>query len=88
MGMGKFSTVAEYEDHLSCLCEIMRHLIVVGSSDAAVHQQKVFFSNYLAPCYAEFCTAVTASPNTNFYRNVARFTKAFLDVESDSFEMV
>jgi len=29
-----------------------------------------------------------ASPNTDFYRHVARFTKAFLDVEQKSFELI
>lgn len=88
MGLAKHRSAAEYEDHFSGLFEVLRYLIAAGSSDAAVHEQKIFFSNYLAPCYADFCAAVAASPNTNFYKYVARFTKAFLDVEADSFEMI
>ena len=88
MELGKIPAVAEYEDHLSCLCEVMRHLVAAGSDDAAVQQQKDFFFKYLFPCYAELCAAVSTSPNTTFYRRVADFTKAFLDVESDSFEMI
>jgi TorA maturation chaperone TorD len=86
-GLERERGAAEYEDHFAGLCEIMRHLIFFGSGDVAVQKQKTFFMRYLVPCYARFCAAVTASPNTNFYKHVARFTKAFLDVETASFEM-
>ncbi len=88
MGLARQSGAAEYEDHFAGLFEVMRHLIAAGLDDAAVQEQKVFFSNYLAPCYARFCAAVAASPQTNFYKYVARFTKAFLDVEAEAFSMV
>jgi TorA maturation chaperone TorD len=65
----------------------MRHLIFFGSDDVAVQKQKSFFLAYLVHCYPDFCAAVTMSPNTNFYKHVARFTKAFLDVETASFEI-
>jgi TorA maturation chaperone TorD len=85
--MGLERGAAEYEDHFACLYEIMRHLISSGSDDVAVQKQKSFLMAYLVPCYANFCAAVAASPNTNFYKHVARFTKAFLDVETASFEI-
>jgi len=88
MGLAKNPSAAEYEDHFSGLCEVMRHLILLGSDDVAVRKQKSFFLEYLAPWYAVFCAAVMASPNTNFYRRVAAFTKAFLDVEKDAFELI
>ena len=66
----------------------MRHLIAAGSCDVAVQEQKVFFLEYVVPWYAGFCAAVMVSPNTDFYKHVAVFTKAFLDVEADSFEMI
>jgi len=43
---------------------------------------------YINSWYADFCATVIATPNTNFYKHVARFTKAFLDVERGSFEMI
>jgi TorA maturation chaperone TorD len=88
MGLARSQGAAEYEDHISGLLEVMRHLIAAGSGDAAVQNQKMFFIAYLIPWYARFCAAVMASPNTNFYKHVARFTKAFLDVEGSSFEMI
>ena len=89
MGLERDQGAAEYEDHFAGLCEVMRHLILFfGSDDVAVRKQKSFFLAYLLPWYAVFCAAVVASPNTNFYKHVAIFTKAFLDVERDSFELI
>ena len=86
LGLAREAGVAEYEDHFSGLCEVMRHLIFFDS-DVAVQKQKSFFLRYLVPCYAIVCDAAIASPNTDFYKYVARFTKAFLDVETESFDL-
>jgi TorA maturation chaperone TorD len=86
IGLGRKSGAAEYEDHFAGLCEVMRHLIFFDP-DVAVRKQKSFFLRYLVPCYTIVCDAVVASPNANFYKQVARFTKAFLDVEAESFEI-
>ena len=86
MGLARHPDTAELEDHFSGLCEVMRHLISFAS-DVAVRKQKNFFMDYLSQCYAGFCMAVVASPNTNFYKHVARFTQAFLDLEAESFEI-
>lgn len=88
MGLAKNRSVGEYEDHFSGLCEVMRHLIATGSGDVAVQEQKKFFIGYLNTWYPEIYAAVMASPNTKFYKQVAAFTKAFLDVEAGSFEMI
>lgn len=88
MGLAKNRSAGEYEDHFSGLCEVMRYLIAAGSDDVAVQKQKKFFSDYINPWYADFCAAVIATPNTNFYKRVAVFTKAFLDIEAGSFEMI
>jgi len=88
MGLARSQSATEYEDHLSGLCEIMRHLIFFGPGDVAVQKQKTFFLEYLEPWYGNFCAAVMASQDTDFYKNVARFTKAFMDVERNSFAMI
>lgn len=86
IGLEREAGAAEYEDHFSALCEVMRHLIFFAS-EVAVQKQKSFFLRYLVPCYAIICGAAVVSPNTNFYKHVARFTKAFLDVETESFDI-
>ncbi len=87
LGFQRDPSAAEYEDHFSGLCDVMRHLIYLVSGDAAVEKQKAFFTRYVAPCYASFCDAGMASPSTDFYKHVARFAKVFLDVETASFDM-
>jgi TorA maturation chaperone TorD len=86
LGLARSAGAAEYEDHFAGLCEVMRHLIL-SAPDAAVQKQKSFFLAYLLPCYGVVCDAIAASPNTDFYKYVGRFTRAFLDVETESFEL-
>ena len=86
MGLERDPGAVEYEDHFSGVCDAMRHLIFFAP-DVAVQKQKSFFMGYLSNCYPRFCAEVIASANTNFYKHAARFAKAFLDVEAESFEI-
>jgi len=86
-GLARDSEAAELEDHFAGLCEVMRHLIHEGSDDVAVRKQKMFFLQYLQPWYKSFCDSVIISADTNFYKRAARLAGAYLDVESESFEL-
>ncbi len=79
----------EPEDHIAGLADVMRQLIVdeacaPAERDAA---QREFFTRYIEPWYGAFCAAVEAAPGTDFYRNAARFARAFLDVEKEAFRI-
>lgn len=84
VGLARAGNAAEPEDHIAAVFEVMRHLIELGSDDAALQQQKRFFSLYLASSYAEFCAAISRSAQTNFYKPVGEFARAFLHIESES----
>jgi len=86
-GLARDSGAAELEDHFAGLCEVMRHLIYSGSDDVAVQKQKMLFLHYIKPWYQSFCDSVIISVNTNFYKHAARYARAFLDVEGESFEL-
>jgi TorA maturation chaperone TorD len=86
LGLARDQRAAEYEDHFAGLCEVMRHLIYLDA-DVAVQKQETFFFAYIDPSFASFCDSVIASSNTNFYKRVAQFTKAFLGVEKESFDI-
>jgi TorA maturation chaperone TorD len=86
LGLARGQGVAEYEDHFASLCEVMRHLVFL-QPDVAVQKQKDVFFAYIEPWYVRFCDNVIASTNTHFYKHVARFTKAFIDLEKESFEI-
>lgn len=90
LGLGRDdATMPETEDHISYLCEVMRYLI--AGDDVAVAnltKQSEFFAEYLQPWGAEMCDAIAAHPKANFYRALAEFTRAFLSVEAQGFDML
>ncbi len=87
-GYARTTDSAEYEDHLSALCEVMRGMIAeVAMDTAAADAQREFFQRYLAPWFAAACDAIDHSEQANFYRSVARFANAFFTNESAFFEL-
>ncbi|HTO50669.1 MAG TPA: molecular chaperone TorD family protein [Burkholderiales bacterium] len=88
LGLKRDQASHEPEDHFAALCEVMRHLVAAGSSDAALQRQKKFFTRYIQRAYNLVTDEVMASTKTSFYGNVARFTKAFCDTEAASLDML
>lgn len=88
LGLGRAGGTHEPEDHLSGLLEVMRHLIVQGNDVPQIEFQKMFFLRYIGKSYAALTDAVIRNGGAHFYKDVARLTRAFLDVESQSFEML
>jgi len=82
-GLARRGGISEPEDHVSAMCEVMRLAIAV--QQRTLDEQKAFFEQFLYPGASLFCDAVTASPQSDFYRHVARFAKAFLDLEREAF---
>jgi TorA maturation chaperone TorD len=87
LGLSRAERAHEPEDHMAALFEVMRHLISMGSAHAALQKQQGFFERYLARSVTGFCGAISASPNANFYRHVARFAEAFFSVESEALKV-
>lgn len=78
------SAAPETEDHVSGICDIMRHL---AGDNRPLDEQRLFFNQFLRPGLTPFCEAVVRSENAPFYRCVAQFTLAFLAIEQVAFEM-
>lgn len=87
MRLARMETAREPEDHVAGLFDVMRHLIERSSGDAALQNQCGFFGRFLEPAYIAFCDAIAASGQAEFYRRVAAFTRAFLDVEAEVMKM-
>ena len=85
-GMGRRETANEPEDHIAGLCETMRFAIAVQHRDD--EEQKTYFERFLYRGAIAFCDAVSASPKAVFYRLVARFARAFFELEREAFEML
>lgn len=89
LGLERDEAMPETEDHFAYLCEVMRYLI--AGDDVAVAnltQQKNFFADHLAAWTAAMCDDVAAHPRARFYAALAGFTRAFLSVESQGFDML
>jgi TorA maturation chaperone TorD len=89
LGLARDEAVPETEDHVACVCEVMRYLI--AGDDVAVAnltRQREFFSEHLQPWVGALCDAVEAHPRAAFYSALARFTRAFVSVEAQGFDML
>ena len=85
-GIARREQASEPEDHIAGISEAMRFAIAV--QHRSEEEQKVFFGRFLYRGGIAFCDAVSASPKAVFYRRVAAFTRAFLDLEQEAFGML
>ena len=89
LGLERPESVAETEDHIASLCEVMRYLI--AGDDLAVSNlaaQQAFFAQHLRPWVEAMLDAVSAHPSANFYRAVALFARDFFAVEGQGFDLI
>jgi TorA maturation chaperone TorD len=85
-GIARRGSASEPEDHVSSLCEAMRFAIAV--QHRSDEEQRDFFDRFLYRGAIAFCDAVSASPKAVFYGSVARFARAFLELEQEAFRML
>jgi len=89
LGLARAESMAETEDHIAYLCEVMRYLI--AGDDAAVANlagQKRFFEAYLRPWVERLADQIAGHPRADFYRALAEFARAFFAVEGQGFDML
>ncbi|HEY6720378.1 MAG TPA: molecular chaperone TorD family protein [Burkholderiales bacterium] len=87
LGLARSEAAREPEDHFAGLLDVMRHLILLGSDDAALQNQAAFFGRYLAPACPRFCRAISENAKANFYKHVAHFASAFFTVETEAMKV-
>ncbi len=89
LGLTRDEAMPETEDHIAYLCEVMRYLI--AGDDVAVAnltRQSEFFATHLQPWAGAMCDAIEAHPRARFYATVASFTRAFVSVETQGFDLL
>jgi TorA maturation chaperone TorD len=89
LGLARDETMPETEDHIAYLCEVMRYLI--AGDDVAVAnltKQSEFFAAHLQPWVNQLCDALAGHPKARFYAGLAEFTRAFVSVEMQGFDML
>jgi len=87
LGLARSDGAHEPEDHMAGLFDVMRHLISLGSEDAALQRQQGFFDRYIARSFPDFCGAISKSEKANFYKQVAHFAGSFLRVETEALKV-
>jgi TorA maturation chaperone TorD len=89
LGLARDSARAETEDHVAFLFEVMRYLIA-GDDVAAcnLERQRRFFRTHLQPWIERMCDAVEAHPLAVTWRAVAGLTRAFMQVETQGFDLL
>jgi TorA maturation chaperone TorD len=89
LGLARDEAMPETEDHVAYLCEVMRYLI--AGDDLAVAnltRQSEFFAAHLQPWLPAMCDAIGAHPRAKFYAVLSAFTRAFVGVEAQGFDML
>jgi len=89
LGLVREESVFETEDHVACLFEVMRYLI--AGDDVAVAnltQQSAFFATHVQPWLPALCDTASAHPKAHFYAALGGFTRAFVQVEAQGFDML
>lgn len=88
-GLERDEAMPETEDHVAYVFEVMRYLI--AGDDVAVAnltRQSEFFAEYVQPWASEMCEAIAEHPKAYFYKAVADFTRSFLGIEAQGFDML
>lgn len=89
LGLERDPSRFETEDHVSCVFEVMRYLI--AGDDVAVcnlEQQRRFFRTHVQPWVEKMCETVLAQPKARLYAALAAFTAAFMQVETQGFDLI
>ena len=89
LGLTRDAQSLETEDHIAYVLEVMRYLI--AGDDVAVcnlEQQRRFFRAHVQPWVGKLCATVQAHPRARVWAAVAAFTLAFVDVETQGFDML
>jgi len=81
--------MTEPEDHLAGLLEAMRVLVAggAGRAPATLAEQRRFYQEHVERGAKGFFAALAAAPQSNFYRHVAAVGSAFVELESQSFQL-
>jgi TorA maturation chaperone TorD len=89
LGLGRDESRMETEDHVAYVFEVMRYLI--AGDDAAVcnlEQQRRFFRAHVQTWVEALCETTIAHPRADLWRAVAAFTREFMLVETQGFDLL
>lgn len=88
LSITRSADVAEPEDHIASLCEIMAGLITAAFGRAAtLGEQRRFFEAHLAPWADAFFSDLEQAASARLYRPVGSIGRLFVAIEEEAFAM-
>jgi TorA maturation chaperone TorD len=86
IGVARAEGVAEPEDHIAILCEIMAGLIG-GEFPAWAGSDQHIFQKHIAPWAERFFTDLEHAEAADFYRHVGAVGRIFMTIETEAFAL-
>jgi TorA maturation chaperone TorD len=90
LGLACDPAQGETEDHVAFLFEVMRYLIAGDDIEVCnLERQRRFFRAHLQPWVgSSLCDAVEQHPRARLYAALAAMTRAFVQIETQGFDMI
>jgi TorA maturation chaperone TorD len=86
LGIEREDRVAEPEDHVAVLFDVMAGLIR-GDFAAEGLDDEIFFSRHLKPWAARFFADLETAQAAKFYRAVGAYGRLFVEIEAEAFAL-
>lgn len=86
LGIQRQADLGEPEDHVAALCEVMC-LLAEDDSARGIERQHVFLTTHMLPWLPQFFEELDRAPSADFYRAVAGFGRAFIELEREYLEL-
>jgi TorA maturation chaperone TorD len=87
LGIERADGVAEPEDHIATLCEVMAGLIDGSLGDGAPEQDRRFFERHLRPWAERFFADLEQAQAARFHRAVGTLGRTFIGIETEAFAL-
>ena len=86
LGVERAAGVAEPEDHVAILCEIMAG-ILSGKFPAVPGADREFFEKHMRPWLGRFFSDLEQAEGATFYRRVGTLGRSFVEIETEAFTL-
>jgi TorA maturation chaperone TorD len=86
LGIERAEGVAEPEDHVAILCEVMAN-IINRKFPAPQDADRELFEKHMRPWIGRFFADLEQAQEAKFYRRVGRLGRAFIEIETEAFAL-
>lgn len=88
LGIARAEGVADPEDHIASLCEMMRGLMTgVFGKPLPLAEQRAFFDAHIATWAPKFFEDLEAAESAGLYAPIGRIGRHFMAIEAEAFEL-